>query len=183
MKILINFDFMNAVKNVNEGITPFKVIRNNKSVWAKFNLPIYTAINLLATKGDIKSSLLILGLQFGFLTVANMIVLTVSNPDIYSVKSDIALGELVSKFKDNNIDTSKDLLKKSEVYNKKYEIKLNESKIPELIQSKYILVPTYDYLGNVKDTSVLQEHVVGSNEYVLSLVSPKKVLKPALSSI
>ena len=119
MKILINFDFMNAVKNVNEGITPFKVIRNNKTVWAKFNLPIYTAINLLATKGDIKSSLLILGLQFGFLTFANMIVLTVSNPDIYSVKSDIALGELVSKFKDNNIETSKDLLKKSEVYNKK----------------------------------------------------------------
>ena len=29
----------------------------------------------------------------------------------------------------------------------------------------------------VKDTSILQEHIVGSNDYVLSIGSPEKKLK------
>ena len=31
MNIVINYDFFNAVKDGNEGFTPFKVIRNCKS--------------------------------------------------------------------------------------------------------------------------------------------------------
>ena len=183
MRILINYDYINAIKNVNEKYTPFKVIRNNKVKWAKKNLPIYAAANMLITNFYIKITIALLGLQFFTLTGCYFIIHSASNPDIYSVKSELALRDLVRKFKDVNVDTSFELLKQSELYDKKYEIKLNEKKLPEIIQSKYILVPTYDYLGSVKETSIVQKHIMGSKDYILSLGSPQKVLKPALSNI
>ena len=51
------------------------------------------------------------------------------------------------------------------------------------MESKYILVPTYDFNNNIKNTSILQEHIVGTDKYVLSIGSPKKELKLAYSSI
>ena len=45
------------------------------------------------------------------------------------------------------------------------------------------MVPSYTFNGDIKDTSVLQEHIIGSKEYVLSLGSPKKVWKPAYSNM
>lgn len=183
MKIIINYDYINAIKNVNEKYTPFKVIRNNKVKWVKVNLPIYTAANMLITNFDLKRTAALLGLQFFTLTGCFFVLHSATTPDVYSVKSELALRDLVRKLKDVNVDTSFELLKQSELYDKKYEIKLNEKKLPELIQSKYILVPTYDYLGSVKETSIVQEHIMGSKDYVLSLGSPQKVLKPALSNI
>ena len=36
------------------------------------------------------------------------------------------------------------------------------------------MVPTYDFKGTVSETSMLQEHVVGTKSYVLTLGSPKR---------
>ena len=183
MKILINYDFLNDVKNVNENYTPFKVIRNSKEEWMKYNLPIFTGFNLIITNFDVKRTISILSLQFIAITACNYAIYSATKPDVFSIKSELALRDLVRKFKDNNFNTSFELLKESELYDKKYEIRLNENKIPEMIQSKYILVPYQDYIGNINKASLLQEHIMGSKEYVLSLGSPKKVYKPALSNI
>lgn len=82
-----------------------------------------------------------------------------------------------------NIFTSYDLLLKSKVYDKKYKVEMNKEQLLHIAEEKYILVPSYTYNGDTKDTSALQEHIVGSKQYVLSLGSPKKVLKPSYSSI
>lgn len=183
MNILINYDYMNAVKNVNEPFTPFKIIRNNKAKFAKYHLPIYLTLDLLIVGTDLKKIFRYLALQFGLAIAMEFIIYLAAGDDLLRVKSEVDLKELVRQFKDANVETSYDLVRKSKVYDKKYEVKINENKIPELIQSKYILVPTYDYLGDVKETSILQEHVMGSKDYVLSLGSPKKVLKPVFSNI
>lgn len=183
MKILINYDFLNAVKNVNENYTPFKVIRNSKEEWMKFNLPIFTGFNLIITNFDVKRTISILSLQFITITACNYAIYSATKPDVFSIKSELALRELVRKFDDINFKTSFELLKESEQYDKKYDIRINENKLPEMIQSKYILVPYQDSLGNINKASLLQEHVMGSKDYVLSLGSPKKVYKAALSNI
>lgn len=183
MNILINYDYINAVKDVNEEFSLKKVARNNKIRWLKINLPFYFGLDFLIYQGDLKRSLVMLLIQFGIITSADFIGYTATKRDIYKIRSETNLKKLVSQFKDASIDTSYELLKQSELYDKKYEIKLNEKKFPQLIQSKYILVPTYDNIGDVKETSVVQEHIMGSKEYVLSLGKAKKVLKPALSSI
>ena len=86
------------------------------------------------------------------------------------------LKKLVSKLNDINIATDYDLLKQSELYERKYKIEFNESKIPIIMENKYVLVPSYNYKGDVKDTSILQEHFVGSKDYILSVGSPSKKL-------
>ena len=103
--------------------------------------------------------------------------------DHYKEDSSNNLKRLVSILKELNVDTTYELLKKSECYHKIYNLKLNEKKIPQIIESKYILLPSYDYKGDITNTSLLQEHVVGSKTYVLSLGKPsKKVVKFAYST-
>ena len=80
-----------------------------------------------------------------------------------------------------NIDTSFDLIKESSCESKIYNIKFNKKKIPQLIECKYILVPSYNYQGDVVETGIMQEHVVGSSLYTLLHGSPQKKLKLAYS--
>ena len=183
MNIITNFDLENAIYNVNRKLTPLKIIKNNKVIWAKINLPVYTALDYIIADGDIKTIGGILLSQFG-LSIAIVYMLNSSlGVDFYQMISERDLRDLLKSFKDSEINTSFDLLKKSEVYEKKYNVRLNEKKLPELVQSTYILVPTYDSFGDVKDTSVLQEHVMGDDEYILSFGKPQKVLKPSFSNI
>ncbi len=183
MNVLINYDLICAVKNVNEKFSIKKITRNNKGDWAKINLPVFLGLDCLIYKGDIKKIITMLIAQFGIVYTINLLPHLALKTDLYKEKSEQELKKLVSKLKDSNIETSYELIKQSKQYDRKYEIRLNEQKIPQILQSKYILLPTYDYAGRIKDTSVLQEHVMGSKDYVLSLGSPKKVLKPAFSNI
>ena len=122
-------------------------------------------------------------IEFGFFFASILLYHLITGDDDYKNKSIDDLKSLVSKFKDLYINTDYDLLLKSELYDKKYKVHLNENKIPFIMESKYILVPTYDFNGNVKNTSILQEHEIGTFTYVLSIGSPKKELKLAYNRI
>jgi len=43
------------------------------------------------------------------------------------------------------------------------------------MEKKYINVPVYDSIGDIKTVSIEQEHIIGSKQYVLSLGSPNQV--------
>ena len=180
MKLVVNYDLINSVKNVNEPLNPFKVIRNNRKVWAKFNLPIYTMIDFCFVR-DLKIVLEMLLVQFSALTITELIALSLVRVDKYKDKSEYDLKKLVSRLNDINVDTNYDLIKESILDSKKYDIKLNSNNIPQLIESKYILVPAYSYNAEVKDKCILQEHIVGSSDYYLSVESPTKEKKLILA--
>jgi len=88
------------------------------------------------------------------------------------------LSQLLSTI---NVKTSFELLQECEEYNRKYRTILNENKLPYILQEKHIMVPTYND-GNIQNVSILQEHVIGTNKYVLSTGSPTKVYKLPLAS-
>ena len=50
------------------------------------------------------------------------------------------------------------------------------------MEKKYILVPSYNYGGEEIETSIMQEHIVESDDYILSVEEPdtqyKRVLVP-----
>ena len=165
MKIIVNFDLINSIKNVNESMGPMKVIRNRKAQWAKFYFPLYTIVDMTFNK--IEDVPFILSLQFSFLLFLEMIVHS-KGLDEFKDKSLEDLHNLAIKLNYLNIDTSYDLLLNSQLVGKDYNIRLNENKIPEFVESKYILVPSYSYHGNIKSTALHQEHVIGSNDYVIS---------------
>ena len=101
--------------------------------------------------------------------------------DIYKEDSKRNLERLALLLSTVNVNTSYNLLEESECYYRKYKFKFNKDKILQVLESKYILVPVYDTNGDTKKVSILQEHVVGSKEYVLSMGSPKRALVPVLS--
>ena len=183
MKILINYDFINAIKNVNENYSPFKVIRNNKAQWVKFNLPMLAAIEYIAFREEFFKYFPSAVFIHAFLLSGIDLVEYAIIGDKYKMISKIDLINLISKLKSLNVFTSYELLKKTECYNHITNFRLNENKIPQLIDSKYALVPSYNTNGEIIDTSILQEHIIGSNEYELSIGVPKKVLKPVYYKI
>ena len=103
--------------------------------------------------------------------------------DPYKDLSSKNLKRLAIELKDLYVNTDYNSLLKSELVTKKYKIQINKENILSVFENKYILVPTYDFNGNVKTTSILQEHEIGTSEYVLSIGSPKKKLKPVRESI
>jgi len=50
-------------------------------------------------------------------------------------------------------------------------------KIPDVLQNKYILIPTSDKT----EVSLLQEHIIGEKKYYLSIGEPEKVFKLAFN--
>ena len=181
MKLIINYDLISALKNVNEPYGPIKIIRNNKKEWIKYNLPMYMSVNYLLQK-DILQALLILPFQFGIVIMVNGIIDMKVYGDKYKEKSIKDLKKLVGILNDLHVNTDYEHLLKSTMYKKNYHISINKDKLPELMENKYILVPFYKYDGEIGETSILQEHACGSKVYTLSIGSPKKELKLAYAN-
>lgn len=76
-----------------------------------------------------------------------------------------------------DINTNKELLLDSKEYHKEHKFILTEKGIPGIMQKKYINIPT----THNDEISIVQEHKIGSKQYVLSLGSPTRIksFKPA----
>lgn len=177
MKLIINYDFIEAIRNVNEPLGPMKVVRNKKRLLICL-VPYDMTLNLLNQR-DLPTSICMTGLLFGSLIASEIVVSNICKVDPYALKSSNHLKRLVPQLNSLNVSTDYDLLLKSELYESKYRICLNEDKLPQLMESKYILVQSYTFSGEIKETSILQEHSVGSKKYVLSIGSPKRQFKLA----
>ena len=183
MKLRINYDFFNAILDVNEGFTPMKIIRNNKKQIATISFPLWFILDYSFYR-NLNDVIKVLLFQFiGLYMGSEYILRGIIGKDIYKEKSMDRLKNLVSLLKDININTDYNLLIESELNKRKYKVNLNEAKIPEILEHKYVLVPTYDFNGMVKNISIDQEHIVGTNEYILSVGNPEKKLKLAYSNI
>ena len=188
MKLLINYDFFNAIKNVNEKTHPLKIIRNEKTKYT-LALPLYLSAILIVGQNqklsvqDIIIPMLrgygtLLSLDFIFETIAQKF--SPSQMDLYALKSSEKLKELVILLKEINVRTNYDKLLTSELYYKTCNIEYNDGKLPDVVSKKYIYVPSYGFDGNEKMTSILQEHVIGTKEYVLSQDEPDKEYRRVL---
>ena len=174
MKLVINYDFMEAVCNAREPFNAFKVVRNNKKKWKVVNLPLFVAFTFIDPDRIVGNAIIIS--SYMVLEVAShMIVHSIVKEDTYYNEASYQLRNLVSQLGNLNISTDYELLLQSELYKKDRKLELKKNS--HILESKYIMVPTYNFNGDVKDTSILQEHVIGSREYVLSLGSTTKVYK------
>lgn len=169
MKLVINYDFFRAVCTANEKFVLVNVIRNEKKplFYAGVLLSMYLISNDVQTA--IGKDALYLSLSYGFLSAISAMF-----GDLDKNEAIRKLKKLVVQLNDLNLSTDFDLLLQSELYEKKYKFEVNEKILPSLIEKKYVLVPTYDYRGEIQETSIEQEHVVGSKTYVLSIGSPSK---------
>lgn len=93
--------------------------------------------------------------------------------DLYKSVSINELNKLSSRLSDIFVDTDADLLMGTSALKSEYEIILNDSSIPVLKQKKLLSVPVYsDWDNNYRE--LMQEHIIGSKEYILSHPEPEE---------
>ncbi|MFA5602876.1 MAG: hypothetical protein WDA21_04045 [Bacilli bacterium] len=167
MKLIINYDLMEKIKKVKQPYA-LKAAKENLEIILCYGgiYPIIgKIIKIKVPEAAIFTSSFIVGL------ILSDIRFYYLHGDYYKDEALKYLTILSHQLKEINIDTTRELLLDSEEYCTKYK-----RKSLHILQEKYIMVPTYN---DEKDISVLQEHIIGSKEYILSIGSPTKVYKPA----
>lgn len=182
MKLINNFDLEDIIINANGNINYKKVILNELKIpGIAFGLT-FSLLVIMEQYQAIYNNII-----FDSLWGMNNIIFRnldlKLNKDKRKLQSMKTLLELCNQLNNLYIKTTPSMLAESSLSQIKYKVRLNEKKIPVIQQNKYFLVPTHDSLYNVKDTSILQEHIIGSKEYIISLESPKKSfqLRPAFN--
>ena len=170
MKILINYDLLDEIKRAQEPFTIVKEIKNSPSLYIK-SWAVGTGIGLIYNTN-------LLGISLYSLSVAVAVDVVLSGigyhliGDYYKSKAFRNLNQLSLDFNKLSVNTNYDLLLDSQWYQSNYKVELSSHNIPYLLENKYILVPSYNQLGEVINTPVLQEHAIGSKDYLLSVSSP-----------
>ena len=182
MKLVINYDFFNAIRNVNEPLTPMKIVRNNKRY--QIIAPTIFGVGYLCgmdTQFICQNFIICCGIYMTTDLTANILAKKVNGcADIYADVDSGRLKDLSTKLNDIGVKTDYDMLLKSEMYEKNYKVETSSDKLVTLSQKKYIYVPSYDFNGKEKETSILQEHDIGTNIYSLSVGEPDKQYRRVL---
>lgn len=179
MKLKINFDLIRRIEEANGQFKLHHIIKDNAVDGIKW-FSIYTTFNLLTGK-PIDSAIADaagLGLIIYSLMVGVKKIVTTSPFAQASALMDLIILSL--KLEKIRVNTDFELLMDSVEYHREHKLVLNEKKLPQILQSKYIMVPTYDN-GEIREESILQEHFIGSKDYYISKGSPAKQYKLAFS--
>ena len=184
MKIKINYDFMHKVHGANGKFKLQRKMLENKGVPAfVFGLNI---AKYIVTGNTLKMPLFetLTGVMVAHALVSSFYAIMDEKKDV--LKSLRELRLLAIKL-NNYIKTSGELLIDSQEYHREYELHFSDGRL-YLLQKKYIYVPTYnDGTIEYDKVSIVQEHDINlippipSNEYVLSIGTPQKVLKPVFA--
>ncbi len=175
MKLIINYDFFNAIRSVNEPTTPLKIIRNEPKYYMvpSFLIPI-AYIAGVPSEDFVRSMISLYGFYLGVDLIFGQVYKNYLGEDKYSLRANRNLIKLPGLLSNINVKTNYDMLLKSELYERRFKIESNDTGIIPIKEEKYIYVPSYGFDGQEKETSILQEHNIGSSSYVLSVEEPEK---------
>lgn len=175
MKLIINFDLIEKIKEAKTGFSLTKTAHSAIKTTALVS-PLHLADNILLDTPlelSILEILIILSVETLLYSTTNLLL---SKSCKKIANSELRLLSLM--LKNININTNSKLLLNSYSYQTNYSISFD--KIPQLEQKKYIIIPVIEN-GEEKELSVLQEHIIGTSKYILSVGEPDKLFKLALS--
>lgn len=179
MKIEINYDL---IDKINEAKGKYKLKRYHKEAHNTFPIiqasiteailpiPILLSLDYPIEKiipTTLKAAIGIYALLFVISTLSDALARKIAGTTVeQSAKT--KLHELSLKLNSQYVKTSLPLLLDSKEYHKEHKLILNKKGLPCIMEHKYIMIPTYND-GEIKEKSILQEHQVGTNKYILSL--------------
>lgn len=174
MKIVVNYDLLDKVREARTGFS-LKRINNETMIASAIGGPLVTAHNL-AMGYDNEEILFDLALIY-LLNFEGRAIFRAMFSNSYKQLANEQLNALSNHLHDIFVHTDPELLQAAYRYKTKYELDSEDSKLPRLVEKKYIMVPVHNE-WDCNERSLVQEHVVGSKEYVISYGEPeKKVLK------
>lgn len=175
MKIKVNYDLLEKIQEAKHGFVLQKNVRRVSGMitaviatQALIEGPFYNVNQILS--------------DLAFLLPLNV---WFRLPDILITKlkqseSIEELKNLADTLRSINISTDYELLLEAYKYETNYQFEFEEDKFPSLKQNKFIMVPIND---EGKEVSLMQEYIIGSNEYTLSCGSPQKELKLSFNPV
>ena len=175
MKIKVNYELFEKMEEAKKGFSLTKLTKR-VCMYSTFSMLIGMPLNMalsLPFEQNFKDLLTYVPIHILFRIPDALVGKMLQRLSIYQ------LTNLVGALRKINVNTDYELLLKSYNYETTYKIELNESFIPRLKQEKFIMVPVYE-LGEEKEVSLVQEHIVGSMSYSLSYGSPQKALRYVL---
>ena len=182
MKIIINYDLL---AKINEARTGFSFQETVKPVLIKtgFSIPFFSIIApfFYSSPEQMMNHVYRTTCFFFFLESITYGGCNLILAKRIKNKAKDTLKRLSSLLKEINVNTNDKLILNSYKYKTEYKINKNEN-FKDLVQNKYIIVLVIEN-GEEKEISILQEHIIGSKIYSLSLGKPQKekVFKLALN--
>ena len=176
MKLKINYDLIEKIKESKNGIKLNKIVKTRVisfGVSLAILSPLYVNFSVEETMIGI-SSLVFWNVFFGGLDY----LFEKKIKNLKELSATFDLLQLTNALSKLEVRTTTKLLKEAEVISTNYKIKFKDSdKTPVLKQEKYIEVP----LSNGYKETLLQEHNIGSKDYELSVQEPAKEMSLKLS--
>lgn len=175
-QIIINYDLLHVIKEA-KGI---KKVPKGFSIISKpleLGYPVAVLINSINDQYPanvvVPTTVIAATISIGFGELILSIMAKKTTMDLANIKL-----ELLSKQLNNlSIKTSPELLLKSQVYHKDYSFNKDDLGI---IRNRYINVPIYNYNREEITTSIKEEHLLTTNNYVLKLGTPQAKKEKAL---
>lgn len=176
MKIKVNYDLIEKIKEAKTGIRLHRIVKDKLKVVGLtlgITSPFYAFSSLRSNLLNILYVFL-LNASFGGLEY----FFEKRFKDSIELNATLELICLANDLSNLDVKTTTELLKDSEVIQTNYKIKFRDSdKLPVLKQEKYIEIP----LCNGYTETLLQEHNIGSKNYELSVQEPTKKMRLKLS--
>jgi hypothetical protein len=180
MKLSIKFDMLRRIEEAKGQFKLQNTMLDNVEYGVKL-FTVYVVLNTIFGRTidyTLSHSAMWTGVVYSFKAGLSHILNSTINSQFIAFSEIFQLSLELNKI---NVSTDVELMADAEEYHREYKIVFNEGIIPKILQNKYILVPTYAE-GEIKETSVLQEHIIGSKKYFLSKGSPAKQYKLAFSA-
>ena len=180
MKIRINYDILHEVELANNGCSLKKDLYYNlRFAWVPGIIAGAVIYSKTKNPMDIIGSNLRCPIIFMcFNTLWTKLISGI--PEIKEMKEFNAYNNLKKLATDLSIlqvKTNATLLKDTLPVKREYRITTNDKHLPVVVQNKYINIPILYGNGEIGSEVLLQEHVIGSRKYDVSVKSPNKELK------
>lgn len=185
MNITINQDLMEIIDGSN-GV--FKLHRS--AIWGAKKCTIILAagitISLMTNKCNreyIQYLLILSAFASCSSLLAGKLITTINSNEIKEICIN-DLNNLIPLLREYGTNTSLELIRQASKVETKYKLSM-ESFPPKIIQTKTISIPSYSIFPNTKESSIEQQHELGSEQYVLTLgsASKKRKLVPVYNQV
>lgn len=165
MKIVINYDLMDKIAEAKQGYSLNRCVKRTLGFMA-FSSAIGIPDNLVS--GNISPDLWIELSAYLACHTSFTVALAWTFKNMSQEVAQRTLKSLVSELRSKCIKCDEETILDTRKYKTEYDVSFN-SVVPIVEQKKYLYVPVRDEYFGDKEISLVQEHIIGSREYTLSL--------------
>lgn len=170
MKIIINYDLMDKIAEAKHGYSLNRCVKRTLGMLSISSL-VGVPDNLIS--GNISPDLWIELSAYITCHTSFTVSLAWAFKNMTQESAQKMLGHLVSELRNNYIKTDEEAILEAHKYKTEYDVSF-PSVVPIVEQRKYLSIPVRDEYFGDKEISLVQEHIVGTREYALSLGEPKE---------